>query len=114
MKNVIKEFDKKFTRKSKGLEDKGKFRDDWFIKDYITSKEVKDFILKVQKDTKGEILKKIDTMIKSQVKLADQSDKLWSRLLKEKDKMGATTVFYQREERIAVIDALSYLKKFIK
>jgi len=62
MKNVIKEFDKKFTRKSKGLEDKGKFRDDWFIKDYITSKEVKDFILKVQKDTKDEILKKIEGM----------------------------------------------------
>jgi hypothetical protein len=37
MKKWIKEFDKKFTRKSLELEDKGQYRDDWFIKDTITS-----------------------------------------------------------------------------
>jgi hypothetical protein len=38
-----KKFDKLFTRKSKGLEDKGEYRDDWFVRE-TTSRQVKDFI----------------------------------------------------------------------
>lgn len=40
-----KEFDKKWTRKSKGSEDKGKYRDDWFVIHETISREVKSFIL---------------------------------------------------------------------
>lgn len=39
-----KQFDILFTRKSKGLEDKGKFRDDWFVKEGVTAKAIKQFI----------------------------------------------------------------------
>ena len=39
-----KKFDEKFTRVSQGLEDKGQFKEKWFIKDYITAKQLKSFI----------------------------------------------------------------------
>ena len=38
-----KEFDKKFTRKNKGLEDKGKFMDRWFVRE-TTAEELKTWI----------------------------------------------------------------------
>ena len=43
-KEILEEFDKKFTRKSKGEKDLGEFRDDWFLKDGTTSRNVKKFI----------------------------------------------------------------------
>ncbi len=39
-----KDFDKRWTRKSKGLKDKGKYRDDWFVIHETISREVKQFI----------------------------------------------------------------------
>jgi hypothetical protein len=42
--NKLREFDKKWTRKSKGLEDKGKYRDDWFVKEATISRDVKSFL----------------------------------------------------------------------
>jgi hypothetical protein len=39
----IKRFDKRFTRKSKGEEDKGKYRDDWFVRE-TTAEQLKSFI----------------------------------------------------------------------
>jgi len=41
--DIEERFNKKFTRKSKGLEDKGKYRDDWFVRE-TTSKELKQFL----------------------------------------------------------------------
>lgn len=38
MNRLKQEFDKLFTRKSLNPKDKGKYRDDWFIKDGIVSK----------------------------------------------------------------------------
>jgi len=44
MKNWEKEFDKKFTRKSLGLKDKGEFKRKWFLRDDIKAEEMVDFI----------------------------------------------------------------------
>ncbi len=38
------EFDKRFTRKSKGGENKGKFMNQWFVRETTTAGELKDFI----------------------------------------------------------------------
>ena len=48
-----KPFDKKFTRKSRGLEDKGKYMDRWFVRE-TTAKELKDFIDDVASRVKRE------------------------------------------------------------
>lgn len=37
-------FDEKFTRRSLGLEDKGRFRDDWFVRESSKSRDIKNFI----------------------------------------------------------------------
>jgi hypothetical protein len=39
-KNWEEEFNKKFVRK----DETGKYRDDWFVKDYIPAKDIKKFI----------------------------------------------------------------------
>ena len=53
-----KEFDKKFTRKSKGLEDKGKYMDRWFVRE-TTSEELKDFISQLLLTQRQELIKEI-------------------------------------------------------
>ena len=50
------EFNKLFTRKSKQT---GKYRDDWFVKDGVTSKEIKDFITKTLQQQREEIVEVI-------------------------------------------------------
>jgi len=40
---IIKQFRKEFTRRSKNPEDKGKYRDDWFVRE-TTSKELIAFL----------------------------------------------------------------------
>lgn len=74
--NWEEEFDKLFTRKSKGLADKGQYRDDWFVKDGVTSKEVKSFIRQL-----------IPRQLIQQVK--EEVDKGWINYLKhQKDIYG--------------------------
>ena len=46
MDRLKEEFNKLFTRKSLNPKDKGKYRDDWFIKEGVTSKEVWNWIQK--------------------------------------------------------------------
>lgn len=53
-----KEFDKKFTRKSKGLEDKGKYMDRWFVRE-TTSEELKDFISQLLLAQRQQLIKEI-------------------------------------------------------
>lgn len=53
-----KEFDKKFTRKSKGLEDKGKYMDRWFVRE-TTSEELKDFISQLLSTQRQQLIKAI-------------------------------------------------------
>ena len=53
-----KEFDKKFTRKSKGLEDKGKYMDRWFVRE-TTSEELKDFISQLLFTQRQQLIKAI-------------------------------------------------------
>ena len=43
-KKWIDKFDQEFTRVSQGLEDKGKYMDNWFIVEGTTAGEVKQFI----------------------------------------------------------------------
>lgn len=52
-----KELDKLITRKSKGLEDKGKYRDDWFVKECVTSKQIKSFLTKCIQESYEEAIK---------------------------------------------------------
>lgn len=53
-----KEFDKKFTRKSKGLEDKEKYMDRWFVRE-TTSEELKDFISQLLFTQRQQMIKEI-------------------------------------------------------
>lgn len=53
-----KEFDKKFTRKSKGLKDKGKYMDRWFVRE-TTSEELKDFISQLLSTQRQQLIKAI-------------------------------------------------------
>jgi hypothetical protein len=58
MPTLDEEFDKEFTRISKGLESKGRYMEHWFIKDDVTPREVKDwfksYILSLMSDVKLE------------------------------------------------------------
>lgn len=62
----IKEFDKKFTRKSKGGENKGKFMDRWFVRETTTG-DLKSFIrsLVASAEQRGreEVIKKMKEFI---------------------------------------------------
>ena len=51
IKNWEEEFNKKFVRE----DETGKYRDDWFLKDYITAAEVKSFLFQALSDQKKEI-----------------------------------------------------------
>ena len=57
-----KEFDKKFTRKSKGLEDKGKYMDRWFVRE-TTSEELKDFISQLLLTQRQELIEEIEEIV---------------------------------------------------
>jgi len=52
------EFDKKFTRKSKGLKDKGKYMDRWFVRE-TTSEELKDFISQLLLTQRQQLIEEI-------------------------------------------------------
>lgn len=63
---VLKEFDRKFGRKSKGLESKGTYPAHWFIKENVKQGDIRDFLkqflLKVEEETRKadiEIVKKL-------------------------------------------------------
>lgn len=60
--SIEAEFDKKFTRKSKGLENKGQYMDRWFVRE-TTARKLKEFIKKVyinaQKEGAKEMKKRI-------------------------------------------------------
>lgn len=54
----IKEFDKRFTRKSKGLENKGQYVDRWFVRE-TTAKDLKDFIRSLAFSIRKETIKEV-------------------------------------------------------
>lgn len=60
MKNWTKSFDKKFTRKDIST---NQYEDSFFIKEYITSKEIKQFISDLLKKQKLEYDIEIDTHV---------------------------------------------------
>ena len=61
--DVLAEFDKRFTRIDRSDEKRG-YMENWFIKDDITAKEIKQFIITVLEKREKEIRKMIAKLIR--------------------------------------------------